>query len=337
MASELPVNRLRRAFGSLWIRVFVTVGLLVVVALRVNWGAAAHRVSAGLWSWFAVAVALLLATQVIGAVRWLLLLRAVDVQSPWPQVLRAYAIGVFTNNFLPTSFGGDAARAWIVARSGPRLVRSLMSVAVDRVTGLWCLLAVAWIALPTDLAAVPGSLVVSLLAATAGGVLAAALLYALAVRPGRGNAQTFLRKWAREARDALRLYVRNPLVLGAASALGLVFQAIAISAMWSLARAINLDLPFSLLAVAAPLILLITLVPISIAGFGVREGGTILVLGVAGVSATDATLLSLTGVAALVIAGLPGATAMILPGPSGLDAPRPADTRKPNEHVIVAR
>ena len=59
------------------------------------------------------------------------------------------------------------------------------------------------------------------------------------------------------------------------------------------------------------LILLITLVPISIAGFGVREGGTVLVLGAAGISATDATVLSLTGVTALVVASIPGGLAML--------------------------
>jgi hypothetical protein len=69
------------------------------------------------------------------------------------------------------------------------------------------------------------------------------------------------------------------------------------------------------MAVATPLILLISLMPISIAGFGVREGGMVLVLGAAHVSATDATVISLTGVVAVMIATLPGGIALLLPGP----------------------
>jgi hypothetical protein len=57
------------------------------------------------------------------------------------------------------------------------------------------------------------------------------------------------------------------------------------------------------------------LMPISIAGFGVREGGMVLVLGAAGVSATDATVISLTGVVAVMLATLPGGLALVLPGP----------------------
>jgi uncharacterized protein (TIRG00374 family) len=334
------VPALRRAAGALWVRVSVTVALLAVVATRVDWSAAGHRLSAGRWTWFAVGVALLLTAQVIGAVRWLLLLRAAGLHSRWLHVLRAYAIASFSNNFLPTSFGGDAVRAVIIARRGPELVRALTSVAVDRLTGLWCLVALAWIAIPADLAAVPRTLVVALLAVTIASTLAAALIYALAIRPGRRGAlpsSMRLRKWAQESQHALRLYARNPFALGITTGLGLVFQALAVTGVWSLARAISLDLPFSLLAVAAPLILLVTLAPISIAGFGVREGGTIVVLGAAGVTPTDATLLSLIGVAALAVASLPGAAAMILPRPDDVDAPRPAGTRTPSEDVITAR
>ena len=92
-----------------------------------------------------------------------------------------------------------------------------------------------------------------------------------------------------------------------------------------MARAVGLDLPFSLMAVAMPLILLISLMPISIAGFGVREGGMIFVLGAAGVSATDATVISLTGVVAVMLATLPGGIAMLLPGPK----PVPEKTKGP--------
>ena len=99
-------------------------------------------------------------------------------------------------------------------------------------------------------------------------------------------------------------------VLAATTALGLVYQALMVLAAWTIARSIDLDLSFTLLAVVTPLVIVATLMPISIAGFGVREGGYVVLLAQAGVSTADATLLSLLNVAALAIATLPGAAAL---------------------------
>jgi hypothetical protein len=105
-------------------------------------------------------------------------------------------------------------------------------------------------------------------------------------------------------------------VLTTTTALGLLYQALIVLAAWTLARAIDLDLSYTLLLVVTPLVIVVTLMPISIAGFGVREGGYVALLAQAGVSSTDATLLSLLNVAALAIATLPGAVALLVPTPA---------------------
>jgi uncharacterized protein (TIRG00374 family) len=313
--SRLWRDRLRRAAGSIWIRALVTAVLLGLVASRVDWPAAAKRLAEGSWAWFAAAVGLLFASQLIAAVRWRLLLVGAGLNRPLLAVVRAYLIGAFANNFLPTAFGGDFARAWLLARPGPPLVRALLSVVVDRFVAFWCLVALAWLALPANPAAVPGSLETALLAVTAGGLAASALLLWFALHGGRSLARRLPERvlgWARETRETLRLYSGQPKMLAVATLLGLAFQVLTVLALWMVAKAIDVHVPFTLLAVVVPLVLAITLVPISIAGFGVREGGMVLLLGAAGYGATEATLLSLVGVAALVVSSLPGAAAMLL-------------------------
>ena len=308
------LNRLRRAAGSIWVRALITAALLGVVASSVDWSAASERLTEGSWGLFACAVLVLFASQLIAAWRWRLLLAGAALSRPLPTVVRAYLIGVFVNNFLPTAFGGDLARAWLVARPGPPLVRALLSVVVDRFLAFWCLVALAWIVLPTDPAAVPGSLVVALLAVTAAGLAGSGLMLWLALRAGQSWAKRLPEQvlgWARETRETLRLYGNQPRLLGVAMLLGLAFQVLVVFAVWLLARAIDVDVPFALLAVVTPLVLAITLVPISIAGFGIREGGMVLLLGTAGYNATEATLLSLVSVAALVVSSLPGAASML--------------------------
>ena len=316
------MDLLRRGARSFWVRLAVTAALLALVALQVDWEAAGERLEDGNWEWFAAAVGLLVASLLAGGMRWHLLLMGAEVATNAARSLRAFAIGVFSNNFLPTSFGGDAARAWIVGRSGPTLVRALTSVAVDRVTALVCLVVLAWVAVVLDPDAVPGSLVAALAGITAGGALACAAIV-LALRGGGGLARRLperVRGWARETRDTLRLYAGDRGLLASAFALGLVFQGLVVGGTWAITEALELDLAVALVAVAVPLVLVITLIPISLAGFGIREGGFVLVLGEAGVSATDATLVSLLSVAALALSSLPGAIAMLVPYPAP-DAP----------------
>jgi glycosyltransferase 2 family protein len=312
-------DRLRRAFGSVWVRALVTVSLLALVFSQVDWSAAAERLSDGSWWGFAAAVAALFASQLIAGWRWHFLLHGAGLERSAPTAIRAYLIGVFVNNFLPTAFGGDFARAWLVAgEKGPPLVRALLSVFVDRFLAFWCLVALAWILLATNPGAVPTSLVLALLAVSVGGLAASALMLRFSLRGGRSLARRLPDRflaWARETRETLSLYVDKPRLLALATLLGLAFQLLVVLAVWLLAKAIEVDAPLSLLAVITPLVLAITLIPISIAGFGVREGGMVLLLGAAGYSATEATLLSLVGVAALAVSSLPGALAMLAGSP----------------------
>jgi uncharacterized membrane protein YbhN (UPF0104 family) len=123
-----------------------------------------------------------------------------------------------------------------------------------------------------------------------------------------------LRPWAQEVRETLLGYERNAGLIAAVLVLGFAFQVVAVVSTWMLARALDLDLSYALVAVVLPLVLVITLFPISIAGFGVREGAFVVLLDSAGVSSADATLLSLFTVVALALASLPGGLALLTPG-----------------------
>jgi uncharacterized membrane protein YbhN (UPF0104 family) len=234
---------------------------------------------------------------------------------------------MFANNFLPTGFGGDAARALVIAPAAPSTGRAVASVFVDRVTALACLVLLAWFAVAVEPDSVPGSLIGLLAFATALGLAGALALAFLARRSHRATHATFLQRliaplalmWV-EIRDRGKL--RS--VALRTTTLGLAYQATMVLASWVLARAIDLDLSFALLAVVTPLVILVTLFPISIAGLGVREGGYVTLLAEAGVSAPDATLLSLLTVAALAIATLPGAVGLLLPAVTQHDRRDPA-------------
>lgn len=309
----LPMESLRRIAGSFWGRALVSFGLLALVVSRIDLGSGTSRLSHGRWSWFVAGVAVLFASFLVASRRWFLFLQAAGVGTLLSDAVRVYLIGTFTTNFLPTQLGGDVTRAWLAGRPGAR-IRAATTVVVDRATALGCLIVVAWLAFAFDRASVPGVLTAAL-AAASGGLALAGLAAALIVGAAAGLGQRLpprLSGSMPEVRRAAAPCLRGS-VLRKTVIFGLLFQALVTLSVWLVARSIALDVPFSVIAVTLPVVLVFAATPISIGGLGIREGSYVLLLGQAGVGATEATLLSLMSGAAFAIASLPGGVALLQP------------------------
>jgi uncharacterized protein (TIRG00374 family) len=293
-----------RRHDGLVLRVVASVVLLGAVLAYADVGDVARALRDASWGWFVAAVALMTVATVVGAVRWRILLEGAEIGVSAPAATRAFAASLFLNNVLPTSVGGDAVRAWLVGRASGRLVRAATATVVDKATALACLVGVAWIAVLADSGAVPRSLVVALAWVTLGLTLAAILaaLVATGVRPLLRRLPERFASIAREGWITLRLSARSPRVLWALVVLGLAYQALAVGVLVLLGKTLGLELSFPLMAVSAAIVLLAMLAPISIGGLGVREGGFVLLLGEAGVSAAEATSLSLLSAVTILVA-----------------------------------
>ncbi len=99
-------------------------------------------------AYFATAIALYLAGQMMSAYRWQLLAAIVGIRGRFRQFLAYYFIGVFTNLFLPGMVGGDAARAIYLGREHDRMGHAVASTVADRLIGLmalfWFAATVVW-------------------------------------------------------------------------------------------------------------------------------------------------------------------------------------------------
>lgn len=305
-----PLRRLRRIAESLPTRIVVTLALLGIVASQIDWSRMAGRIRNGHPLDFLLAVALVLGALIVGACRWWLLLRRAEVGLSASRLVRVYAVATFSGTFLPTTLGGDVTRALLVARRGPLLTRVTITIIMDRVGGLIGLVGLAWIAFAFHSAGVPDGARVFLAWVTATAAVGS-LLVLLAVFRGSGVARVVIPRRlvsvAREWRLLLRNYARDPWMLIVLVASSLLFQALISLQLVMLARAIDVHLPFATAAVVLALVTVVTLIPISIGGFGVREGSYVVLLAGASIAATDATLISVLSVATLFLASLPGA------------------------------
>lgn len=316
------LDLLRRIAGSFWARALISAGLLALVATQVEFDEIRERLSGGSWGWFAAAVVALFASFMVGALRWYLFLQAAHVESTPRRALDGYLVGTFASNFLPSQFGGDVPRAFVGAGAGTRM-RAAGTIILDRASALGCMLVVGWILVCTDPAAVPGQLLAALAAASGAYTVVFLLVAGLALgRIRAGIVPQRLRPAAAEVRRAVaggltrRVLVRTSLI-------GLGFQGLVYLSIWLVDRSISLGVPVSVLGAALPPVLILAAIPISIGGFGVREGSYVLLLDYAGVSAADATLFSLLTAAVFALASLPGALVLLRRGPR-YDRPTPS-------------
>jgi uncharacterized protein (TIRG00374 family) len=99
-----------------------------------------RRMSLGI---FVVTLAVFTGANLIIALRWWLLLRTQSIYIGfWPAV-RLHFLGLFYNNFMPSSVGGDLIRAWYVTKHTEKRFEAALSVLVDRVIGLASTLVIA--------------------------------------------------------------------------------------------------------------------------------------------------------------------------------------------------
>lgn len=244
--------------------------------------------------WFALATLASIAGAVTAAARWAFIARSLGLAAPLPRTLAMYFRGITLNILLPgATLSGDLLRSYQLAGLGNPFLRSALSVVLDRLTGLWMLCVLS---------------LVSLLGAAAAGMLGAMsreafLLYVcLLLAAVAAPWIPFPVKTLEERRKEL-LQSGGPLLR--AAWLSVAVQLAYSCSLWfcSLAAGIGLSYPL-VLAAAAP-IFIMAAVPLGWAGFGTRELSAVVVFGLLGVPADQATAAALLfGLAAVVMGTL---------------------------------
>ncbi len=225
-------------------------------------------------------------SNVLSAARWAAIARGLGLAASLPLAAMMYFRGMTMNVLLPgATVSGDVLRAYQLSSVGGNpLVPAGVSVLLDRLSGLWILCAMS-------LASLLAGLATGLVGwETAIGAYAVLLALALA-------APWIPLPWIDEKRRAL-LERRGP--LAASAWLSVLVQVFSAAALWMFALAVGVDLSYpAMLAAAAPIFIMGAL-PLGWGGFGAREAGAVVVLGVLGVAPGAATAIGLLyGISAL--------------------------------------
>ena len=274
---------------ALLLRAAVSASILILILSRTSLEDLALRVRGGALLPLAAALLLFLLMALLVALRWRVLVGGLGLALPLAAAVRAVFLGLFGGQLLPSSVGTDVLRGWAVVRHTGSLPRVAASLIADRLVALFaaCLLLAAYPAL----GGIPAPFG-SLLAGAA--VLALGALLAVFVIAGGGALRRL--HWIR---------------VGCALALALVIHSIAVSAAALTASAYGVDASLGVWLAIIPAAVIASAVPVSINGWGVREGVIVALAAGHGIAQADALLVSLTLGVLNVLASLPGAYVLL--------------------------
>jgi uncharacterized protein (TIRG00374 family) len=244
------------------------------------------------WGFWVGAVGLYVVCQLLCCVRWMWLSRPLGFQQSLARFTSIYFVGMFFNLFLPTSVGGDAVRAVYLANGSGRKLPAILSVLLDRLSGVVVLIGLACVAAACSPIELPPQFRFAIfgLGACAGiGLLCLPLLAQIVHAFPEKNK---IRLQIERVRDSLSLLRSRPGLLFGTTVLSVVVQILNAVLVWIIGLALNLDVPPIYYGVAAPMVTLVTLIPISLNGMGLREGGMVLFLGPAGATAANSVTLA---------------------------------------------
>lgn len=311
--------KLLHAFARFAVKAAISIALLAFALREVDLAVVrAQFAAANLYS-VAAALGLITGISVIHAERWRVVLRRLHCSLTFNQALRYVLIGYFFNQTLPSTVGGDAFRIWGAYREGISIHDAAASVIIDRAVALASLLVMIGAGLPWlfELITSPSARWVTA-SLIGGGVFAMVFLLAL------GRYSGFLDRW-RIGRMLLALIARARAVFLDVGALALVVTftigsyIIMAYSVHLLARGISVDLGFGYSLLLLPLVTLVTVLPISIAGWGLRESAMVVALGLIGVPAAAAFSLSILYGLVVMASGIPGGMIWLVtrraPGP----------------------
>jgi glycosyltransferase 2 family protein len=267
-------------------------------------------------------------SQVCLALRWWLFMRAWDIRISCFSAIKLTFLGLYFNNFLPGSVGGDLVRAWYVAQYTSRKMASVISVFVDRVLALLGTLIIAIAAFiiagqkgiftRKEKSGIPNVLSGSWIYAFIALGLVVVLIAGIMVFPkGRKFLNSFFEKALHHGRNAVLqaaeagwMLIRKPYLLPESLFLTFILQGMVVVSLWILGRQMGIPTELKMYFVFFPVMWVIGSIPISIAGIGIVEGGLIVLFMQFGMvppelkSSVDALVLSQRAV--WLIASLPG-------------------------------
>ena len=302
------------------LKLCISFGLLAFLSLRIDLFSLYRIVVSADLHYLLIAAGALFLAKMITAVRWGLLAERVGFKNSRRQFFLYYLFGMFFNLFMPSTVGGDTVRVFYLARDKPKNVadgwrdsvgRAVLSVAADRLTGGIVLLwigAAALLVFPAYANALPWLVRYSIWAAAVGSVLVWPFLWFAGslLQSWRGFA------WIKTLQEWITPYRANPCLFLQTIFLSLIVHFLQTWIQILIGSSIELYIPWSYCFIFFPLVDILSMLPLSVSGLGLREGGYFYFLGKLGIGPEQSIACGMLWFVVVLFNGLVGGVAFLL-------------------------
>ncbi|QIE43734.1 lysylphosphatidylglycerol synthase transmembrane domain-containing protein [Meridianimarinicoccus aquatilis] len=306
---KLPAKLREWRPGKGTVRLLSTFGLVVLLGFVVDLRAAVSLLWAADGTWLLAGYAALTLQTVISAARWRLMAERLDHRFSLLRAVREYYLAQFLNQTLPGGMVGDAGRA-LRAREGAGLVRAGQAVLFERMSGQIALIVLAAPGLAVS-AILPGGVRWPAALGTVALAVAAFLVLMPLLVLGGSRAPGAVGRASRDFLGAAKhaVFAREVRLTQIVLSFGTALSTLAAFSFCAAATGTGLN-AFSVVTVV-PLILLAMIIPLSVAGWGLRESAAALLFPVIGASAEAGVAASVAFGLVFLAVTLPGAAVLL--------------------------
>jgi uncharacterized protein (TIRG00374 family) len=295
----------------------VTLSILGWLYARIDIADVVARLSRIDLAFLSLAILLAASQLPIGALRWQTVLHGLAVRAPLVRTLRLFLVAVFFNTCLPGGVGGDAYRIWGLRGGTITLSTALNSVVLERslvLLALFVCMIIEYPLLSERIGVDTGVRLIPVLAVA--GIAALAVVVGLDRVVQRWSGWRAVHVLALLGRDARHFLLQTSAIVPGVllSALGISLYCLTI---YLLARGLGVALAIGDSFLLVPPVMLITAVPITIGGWGLREGAMVVLLGRAGIAAESALALSVVAGLIVMVVSLVGGFVWLFPDKYG--------------------
>ena len=312
------------------LRLAVSGGLLVLLVSKIEFGdlIPERRSLPGTLAFLVIGIGLMALSVVVASWRWQRVLAVFGAAVPVRRLISHYFAGQFVGNVLPSTIGGDVLRITRVSKDVGARDTAFASVLVERLTGfvsLPLIMLVGFLAQPSLATTTNGWIA---LLAGVGTVVVFGLVLVVAGHPHLAGRFTVHENWTHYIGmvhigvNRLRRHPRDAVGVIATACL---YQCIVVGGVYCAIHTVGLTIPNAAVLAFIPAVAIAQVMPISVGGFGLREGLLVLLLHPLGVDTGPAVAVGLLWYTMVLIASLAGAPAFAIghrarPVPTGSEA-----------------
>lgn len=286
------------------LKVIISVGMLALMLYLAGIDSVIETIASANYTYiFIGCVSIFLGTIVTGY-RWYIVMKILEFKGSLSFYLKSYMKGMFFSQILPSSIGGDAVRILDVAGLGYKKRYAFVGVLIDRGLGIFgiALLNIVFInishsILPDSLFLMLNLLCVVIIA----GFFAFALIHKLKFIEKLKYASVLLLP-----SSYLLKSMYSPIKFAWQVILSMVSHIFTFIGVYFIAYSLGATISIATLMVLMPPVILLTIIPVSLAGWGIREGAMVGFLGFAGISSSMAVSISILFGFSYIVQGIVG-------------------------------